>query len=75
MHANDGWSYKYHTTTKEEMDRLYTLIENIDFSTTNLDVINIICEEIGSYYSGQKPLDVVIEIIENRVENYMAENR
>lgn len=75
MHASDGWKYQYHPTTQEEADQIYALIDSMNFSSVNLKVINIICEEADSYFSGQKPIDVVVEIIQNRVQNYMDENR
>ena len=39
------------------------------------DVVKIIGEEAPAYYSGQKPLEDVAKIIQNRVQLYVNENR
>ena len=41
----------------------------------NDEVMNIICEEAGAYFSGQKSLDETADIIQNRVTNYVNEIR
>lgn len=41
----------------------------------NEEVMNIICEEAGAYFSGQKSLDETADIIQNRVTNYVNEIR
>lgn len=41
----------------------------------NEEVVNIICEEAGAYFAGQKSLDETADIIQNRVTNYVNEIR
>ncbi len=41
----------------------------------NDEVMNIICEEAGAYFSRQKSLDETADIIQNRVTNYVNEIR
>lgn len=44
------------------------------FSVENDEVIKIINEEAGAYYSGQKGIDDVASIIQNRIQLYVNEN-
>ncbi|MCM1410153.1 MAG: extracellular solute-binding protein [Lachnospiraceae bacterium] len=44
------------------------------FSVKDDAVINIINEEAGAYYSGQKGIDDVVNIIQNRIQLYVNEN-
>ena len=45
------------------------------FSVKDDAVINIINEEAGAYYSGQKGIDDVVSIIQNRIQLYVNENK
>ena len=40
----------------------------------NDEIINIINEEAGAYYSGQKGVDNVVSVIQNRIKLYVDEN-
>ena len=71
----DGWQYEYHAATEEEIAQVYDVLENARFDTVSAEVLNIITEEAESFFLGQKPVDVVSQIIQNRVQNYMEENR
>ena len=44
------------------------------FSVDDDEIINIINEEAGAYYSGQKGIEDVVNIIQNRVQLYVNEN-
>ena len=62
--------------SQEEIQYLYDFICSV--SKVNFydeDIINIIQEEIESFYSGQKGVDEVVDIIQNRVQLYVDENR
>lgn len=72
-YLDDNWTFKMHTTTQEEADKIRALVENGQYTTLDVDMVNIIIEEADSYFSGQKDMDTVIEIIQNRVQNYMEE--
>ena len=39
-----------------------------------MPLVNIIVEEAGAYFSGDKELDQVVKIIENRVQLYLDEH-
>lgn len=62
--------------TDEDNQKIMDLIN----STTNVsrydqDISNIIDEETAAFFEGQKSAQEVAEIIQNRVSNYIAENR
>ena len=61
--------------TDEDNQRVYDLISGAVELKYDPDVINIIIEEAGAYFSGQKSAKEVAEIIQNRVQNYLDENR
>ena len=73
----DGSSVQYFEMSKEEAEQLMKLLSNVhrvDMSGDNV-IFNIIREEAGSYFAGQKTVDEVVEIIQNRVQLYVNEIR
>lgn len=62
--------------TDEDIRRVMDIINSAD-STWNYDsqITNIVTEETGAYFAGQKSANEVADIIQNRVSNYLAENR
>ncbi|MCM1382554.1 MAG: extracellular solute-binding protein [Muribaculaceae bacterium] len=61
------------TNTDEDNQKVYDLLNGAVFSEPNYEIINIIKEEAGSYFSGQKSAEQAAEIIQNRVQNYLDE--
>lgn len=60
--------------TPEELDPYRNLIEQLQLSgASDHKIPEIISEEIKMYYSGQKSLDDVIKLIQNRVTTYLNE--
>lgn len=45
------------------------------FSVDDDEIIGIINEEAGAYYSGQKGIDDVVSVIQNRIQLYVNENK
>lgn len=45
------------------------------FSVEDDEIMKIISEEAGAYYSGQKGMDDVVSVIQNRIRLYVEENR
>ena len=45
------------------------------FFSVNDEIIQIINEEAGAYYSGQKGIDEVVSVIQNRIKLYVDENK
>jgi hypothetical protein len=72
----DGWSYDYHTPTSEEVELTLKLLQKARPVSERLSdaVINIIQEEAAAYFQGQKSVEEVADIIQNRLQNYMNES-
>lgn len=73
----DGWEFQYHALTQDEVDEILSLVKEAipAFSVQDDDVIKIISEEANLYYSGQKSAEDVVSVIQNRVQNFVSENR
>ena len=70
------WEYTYHIPTQEDVDTVKTLVSCArPYSSQNGQVIGIILEEADPYFQGQKGLDEVIDVMQNRVGIYMSENK
>ncbi|MCM1215800.1 MAG: extracellular solute-binding protein [Lachnospiraceae bacterium] len=76
IYEEDGWYFQYHAVTREEIDVILDLLKEATpaFSVEKDDVINIINEEASGYYSGQKGIDDVVNVIQNRIQLYVSEN-
>jgi len=62
--------------SQEEIQALYDFIVSVNkVQFYDENIINIITEECESFYSGQKGVDEVVDIIQNRVQLYVDENR
>lgn len=57
----------------EEVDEVRTLISLARPAWPDEEVMAIIREEAAAYFNGQKTLDEVIGVIENRASLYMGE--
>lgn len=68
-------SYEFHPLTREEVDIVLNLLKEATpaFSVENDVIVQIINEEAPAYYSGQKSVDDVMQIIQNRVQVYVNE--
>ena len=71
----DGWMFQWHALTWDEVNVILELIPDATpfFSVENDQIIKIINEEAPAYYSGQKEVDDVAGIIQNRVQLYVSE--
>lgn len=72
----DGWFFTHHALTWDEVNAVLDLTPDATpyFSVEDDPIIQIINEEAGAYYSGQKSIDDVVSIIQNRVQLYVDEN-
>lgn len=62
--------------TDEENKNIINFINSVENISRRDSGINaIISEEAATYFSGQKSAKEVAEIIQNRVQNYLDENR
>lgn len=70
----DGWSYTYHKPTEEEINLVRELIAAGKMqSSFDGNISAILFEEADAYFKGQKSLDEVVDIIQNRAQIYMSE--
>lgn len=62
--------------TKEQVQAFRDLVErsNNTFSDFDWAAWNIVSEEAGAYFNGDKPLDDVMDAIEGRMRMYISEN-
>lgn len=62
--------------TQEEVDTVFRFIESVDrLYSGNQELFDIVAEEAAPYFEGQKRAEEVADIIENRVQIYVNENR
>lgn len=70
------WDYTYHPVTDEEAEIFRNIINNAEPSqTSDQTVLDIIQEEAGAYFSGQKSPEDVAGIIQSRINIYINESR
>ncbi|MDE7268877.1 MAG: hypothetical protein K2N81_00205, partial [Acetatifactor sp.] len=68
--------YEFHPLTRDEVDVVLDLLKEATpaFSVENDDIVKIINEEAPAYYSGQKRVEDVVSLIQNRIQLYVNEN-
>lgn len=60
--------------TPEQLDMAVDFIEGVHhFSFDDVTIMNIICEEAEGYFQGQKDVESVVNVIQNRVGLYLQE--
>lgn len=60
--------------TPEQLDMAVDFIKGVHhFSFDDVTVMNIICEEAEGYFQGQKDVESVVDVIQNRVGLYLQE--
>ncbi len=70
------WTAEIYAATEEEIEELWQMMSNVHLEGgRSQTIINIVTEEAGAYFSGQKSAEEVAEIIQSRVEIYVNENR
>lgn len=74
--SSDGWSYTYHTATQEEVDMILNLLDGAALTTYGGqdEITDIITQETEAYFCGQKTVEEVSDIIQNRISVYVNEN-
>ena len=67
---------KFAEYTQEQVDRIVSFVESVNKrGYYNEAISNIISEEAGAYFSGQKSARDVAGVIQSRVQVYVNENR
>ena len=69
-------SFELYSVSEEEAAAIWETINRIS-GTADYDeeIMNIIEEECGAYFAGQKSVDKVVEIIQGKVQMYVSESR
>lgn len=73
--VKDNFRYDFHTPTPEEVEQYYAMIEVARIGSSDVGLVNLILEELGTYYDGEKTMDEMIASLESRVEVYLEESR
>lgn len=62
--------------TDEDNERMINFIKSVKtVYSYDTDLFKIVDEEVQAYFSGQKTVDEVVDIIQNRVSTYISESR
>ncbi|MCM1045846.1 MAG: extracellular solute-binding protein [Candidatus Gastranaerophilales bacterium] len=70
----NGMEYEYHDVTREEIERLESLIGEAQACfAVDVEVSQVLDEERQAFFAGQKSVDDMAEVIQNRVELYLRE--
>lgn len=73
--GNDNFTIEIYASTQEEIDQLKAVIDAAKPSTnSDSQIMSIINEEAAPYFSGQKTVDDVADVIQSRVQIYISEN-
>ncbi len=74
----DGKKIKLRPLNKKEVAVINEMIQRVGISSGYnegvKDIMDIVMEEVESYYAGDKTVEEVMEIIQNRVKLYVSEN-
>ena len=74
----DGEYVYFYKFSREQADRLMEMLESVDFrlrSSAESAIIDIIMEETASFYNGDKSIELVMEIIQNRANLLVQEGQ
>ncbi len=72
----DDWEAEIYAATQEQVDAVKELINITDgVSISNQEISNIISEEAGAFFDGQKSAKDVADIVQSRVKIYVNENK
>ena len=67
---------EFEELNQEQVDRIVSFVESVNKrGYYNEAISNIISEEAGAYFSGQKSARDVASVIQSRVQVYVNENR
>lgn len=73
----DDFNIDIYAATQEEVDAVKTIIYSAErtYSSVNEELTNIITEETEAFFKGQKSAKDTADIIQNRIQIYVNENR
>lgn len=71
-----GNEVKIGKVTDEECEKVLTFLKSLtQVMRYDTEIYNIITEESGAYFAGQKSVDETAKIIQNRIQTYISENQ
>lgn len=66
----------HHYATQEEIDVVMSLIDNVElYMPANSEIINIMLDEMESYFAGGKSKEATVAVIQDRVQLYLDERK
>lgn len=66
----------HHYATQEEIDVVMSLIDNVElYMPADSEIINIMVEEMESYFAGGKSKEATVAVIQDRVQLYLDERK
>lgn len=72
----DGWSYRYRKATQAEVDLVLQLIDQAKPVSLGItQILEMIDEDAAGYFEGQKSVDEVVKVIQNRIQLYVDVNK
>ncbi len=76
MISGGDFTYEVKAATQEQIDALRRLVDTArPGKNTDTEILNIIIEEAGPYFAGQKTAQEAADIIQSRVQIYISENQ
>ncbi len=76
QYTQEGPVIEYHAVTGEEMQRFESWLNSIEkLDLCDGILLDIVEEQSGPYFAGDKTLDETVALIQNRVTLYVNENR
>ena len=74
--GSDNFTVEVYAATKEQTDRMMEMIETAQSGERmDQEILSIIMEESSGFFEGQKSVENVAEVIQNRVQLYLNETR
>lgn len=71
----NGMRYEYRDVTEEDIERLEALVDTAQAASwADNTIYGIIEQEAETFFQGQKTVDEVAEVIQNRVQLFLEEN-
>ena len=73
--GGEEFTVEVYAANEEQVARVREMIETAqNEESMNTEILNIISEEASGYFEGQKSVEDVAAVVQNRVQLYMNEN-
>ena len=74
--GSDNFTVEVYAATEEQTNRMMEMIETAQTGERmDQEILSIIMEESSGFFEGQKSVENVAEVIQNRVQLYLNETR